>query len=196
MRNALALGFIALLVTTGCGQPPQADVDAAKSAIDAARQQGAVEYAPEAMKAAEDADAAMQAELDAQQGKFPLFRSYKVAGEKAAAAKQAGEQAQASAQQGKELAKQQATAAIQEGQTWLTETQAMLAKAPRGKGSAADLAALNTDLEGASASLNEAQTLLTSENYKEALAKAEAAKASINGVKTQIEGAQAKVAGK
>src|SRR5262245_10086812 len=146
MRNALALGLAVLIVTTGCGSPPQADVDAAKSAIDAARQQGAPEYAPEAMKAAEDADAAMQAELDAQQGKFPLFRSYKDAGEKAAAAKQAGEQAQASAQQGKEMAKQQATAAIQEGQTMLTDTQAMLAKAPRGKGSAADLAALKTDL--------------------------------------------------
>ena len=196
MRSALALGLAVLVITTGCGQPPQADVEASKAALDAARQAGAPEYAPEAMKAAEDADAAMQAELDAQAGKFPLFRSYKDAGDKAVAAKQAAEQAQASAQQGKELAKQQATAAIQEGQTMLTDTSAMLQKAPHGKGSAMDLAALKTDLETAGASLTEAQSLLTAESYKEALAKAEAAKAAIAGVKSQIEAAQAKVSGK
>lgn len=193
MRSVLAIAV--LLVLTGCGQPPQQEVDATKTALDAARQQGAQDYAPDAMKAAEDAYADVQAEMDAQAAKFPLMRSYKVANEKAAAAKQAAEQAQTSAQSGKEMAKQQATTAIQEGQASLAETTAMLEKAPRGKGSAMDLAAMKTDLEGAGTSLAEADTLLTAEQYKDALAKAEAAKSAISTVRAQVEAAQVKVSG-
>jgi hypothetical protein len=196
MRSALAIGLAALFVVAGCGQPPQQEVDATKAALDAARAQAAPEYAPDAMKAADDAYADLQAEMDAQAGKFPLFRSYKVATEKAAAAKQAADQAQAAAQQAKDLAKQQATSTIEESKMLLQETGGMLEKAPRGKGSAMDLAALKTDLDGAGASLAEADTLLSTEKYREALAKAEAAKTAISAVKTQIEAAQAKVRGK
>ncbi|MFN8176802.1 MAG: hypothetical protein U0167_02690 [bacterium] len=193
MRGALAVGLVAVILTAGCGQPPQQDVDATKAALEAARTKGAQEYAPEAMKAAEDSYADLQAEMDAQAGKFPLFRSYKAATEKAVAAKAAVDRAQASAQQAMDLAKTQSTTAIQEGKALLTDTMAMLEKAPKGKGSATDLAALKTDLDGAGMSLAQADTLLTTEKYKDALTKAEAAKTAITSVKTQIEEAMAKV---
>jgi hypothetical protein len=196
MRGALTVGFVALVLTAGCGQPPQQDVDAAKAALDAARTASAQEYAPAQMKAAEDAYADLQAEMNAQAGKFALFRSYKVAQEKAAAANQAIEQAQAAAQQGKEMAKQQAATAIQDGRTALQEAAALLEKAPRGKGSAADLAALKADLDGAGTSLTEADSMMTGETYREAQAKAAAAKTAIAGVKSQIDEAMVKVQGK
>jgi hypothetical protein len=42
------------LSVTACGAPPQADLDAAKAAVDAAVTAGAGEYAAASMKAVED----------------------------------------------------------------------------------------------------------------------------------------------
>ena len=62
---------LALAVTvTGCASPPNADVDAAKAALDKAASERAGQYAPESLKAAQDAQAAVDAELKAQEGKW------------------------------------------------------------------------------------------------------------------------------
>jgi protein TonB len=79
----------------GCASPPSADVDAAKAALDKAATEHADQYAPESLKAAQDAGAALDAELKAQESKW--FKSYDKAKELAASAKAAGEQAAADA---------------------------------------------------------------------------------------------------
>ena len=87
---------LALAVTAaGCGAPPTADVDAAKAAVDKAVTDGAGQYAADAIKAAQDARAALDAELAAQDAKW--FKSYDKAKELAAAAKAAGDKASADA---------------------------------------------------------------------------------------------------
>jgi len=192
MRGALGIGLVALILTVGCGQPPQQDVDATKAALEAARGKDAATYAPEQMKAAEDAYQDLQAEMDAQASKFPLLRNYKVAQEKATAAKQAADRASTSAEQGMEMAKQQSATSITEGKQMLQDTTALLAKAPKGKGSAMDLAALKTDLDGAGANLMEADSLVAQQKYKDAMTKADAAKTAIAGVKQQLDDAMAK----
>ena len=98
MRTTVRLGAIALalaIAATGCGAPPSADIDAAKVAVDKAVTDGAGQYAAEAIKAAQDAQAALDAELKVQEGKW--FKSYDKARELAAAAKAAGEKAAAEA---------------------------------------------------------------------------------------------------
>jgi len=95
---ALALAFMA----TGCAAPPSADVDAAKAAVDKAVTDGAGQYAADALKAAEEARAALDAELKVQDGKW--FKSYDKARELAAAAKAAGDRAAADAVAAKEQA--------------------------------------------------------------------------------------------
>jgi TonB family protein len=109
---AIALGLT--ITITGCASPPTADVDAAKAALDRAAADGAGQYAAESLKAAQDARAALDAELKAQEGKW--FKSYDKTKELAAAAKTAGDKAAADAVAGKEkadavAAKQQADAA-------------------------------------------------------------------------------------
>ncbi len=89
----LVLGLAAAAV--GCGAPPTADVDAAKIALSAAVSAGARDYAAESLKAAEDAQAALDAELKAQEGKW--FKSYDKAKELAGAVKAAAEKASADA---------------------------------------------------------------------------------------------------
>jgi TonB family protein len=98
--RAIALGLA--ITVTGCASPPNADVDAAKAALDRAGADRAGQYAAESLKAAQGAQAALDAELKAQEGKW--FKSYDKTKELAVAAKAAGDKAAADAAAGKEKA--------------------------------------------------------------------------------------------
>jgi TonB family protein len=98
--QAIALGLA--ITVTGCASPPSADVDAAKTALDRAAADHAEQYAAESLKAAQDARAALNAELKTQEGKW--FKSYDKTKELAVAAKAAGDKAAADAVAGKEKA--------------------------------------------------------------------------------------------
>ena len=100
---AIALGLA--LTVTGCAAPPAAEVDGAKAAVDTAVTGGADQYAAESLKTAQEARAALDAELAAQEAKW--FKSYDRTRELAVAAKAAGDKAAADAL----AAKQQADAA-------------------------------------------------------------------------------------
>jgi TonB family protein len=98
--RAIALGLA--ITVTGCASPPSADVDAAKAALDRAASERADQYAPESLKAAQDAQAAVDAELKAQEGKW--LKSYDKTKELAVATKAAGDKAAADAAAAKEKA--------------------------------------------------------------------------------------------
>jgi protein TonB len=98
--RAIALGLA--ITVTGCASPPNADVDAAKAALDRAASERASQYAPESLTTAQDARAALDAELKAQEGKW--FKSYDKTKELAVATKAAGDKAAADAVAGKEKA--------------------------------------------------------------------------------------------
>jgi TonB family protein len=109
--RAIALGLA--ITVTGCASPPNADVDAAKAALDKAATDRAGQYAAESLKAAQDARAALDAELKAQEGK--LFKSYDKTKALAVAAKAAGDKASEDAVAGQQkadaVAKEKADAA-------------------------------------------------------------------------------------
>jgi|APFre7841882724_1041349.scaffolds.fasta_scaffold104089_1 protein TonB len=98
----LAMTLALAITAAGCGAPPTADIDAAKAAVDKAVADAAGQYAAEAVKAAQDAWTALDAELKAQEGKW--FKSYDKARELAATAKAAGDRAAADAVAAKEQA--------------------------------------------------------------------------------------------
>lgn len=105
MRFIVRLRAIALslaIVVAGCASPPSADVDAARAALDKATSDRADQYAAESLKAAQDARAALDAELKAQEGK--VFKSYGRTRELAVAARAAADKAAADAVAGKEKA--------------------------------------------------------------------------------------------
>ncbi len=194
MRNSgrtwvIALGLGLALTVAGCGAPPTADLDAAKAAVDKAVSAGAGEYAADSLRAAQDAQATLDAEVKAQDGKW--FKSYDKAKELATALKAAGEKAAADAVAGKEKAKTEATAEIGDAKTLLGEAEALLAKAPKGKGSAADIEAMKADLATAATSITEAEGALATEHFLDAKTKASAARNTATNVKTAVETAQA-----
>jgi protein TonB len=100
--RVLAITVALAITAAGCAAPPTADIDAAKAAVDKAVADGGGRYAAEAVKAAEDAWAALDAELKAQDGAW--VKSYDKARELAAAAKAAGEKAAADAVAAREQA--------------------------------------------------------------------------------------------
>jgi hypothetical protein len=184
---AMILGLA--LTVAACGAPPTSDLDAAKTALDSAVAAGAGEYAAASLTAVQDAQAALDAELKAQEGNW--FKSYTKAAELAAAVKTAGEKAAADAATGRETAKNDATVAIGDAKTLLTEAQALLDKAPKGKGSAADIEAMKTDLATAATAIAEAESALGNGKFLDAKAKTESARNTANTVKTAVEAAMA-----
>jgi chromosome segregation ATPase len=195
MRKLLILTLaLGLAVAVGCSKPPQQDIDAANASLEAARTAGAQDYAPESLQQAEQAKQELDNELQAQQDKF--FKSYSKAKELAANAKTAADKAAQDANTGKETMRQEVGTAIQTARTDLAGVRDQLAKAPKGKGTAADLATLSADLDGVDASLNEAQAAYDGQRYAEAKTKVEAANQTLSTVKNDIAGAQAAKAGK
>ena len=195
MMAVLPLVFV-LILMVGCAKPPQDAINAAMSAMDAAKPL-ASEYAAGSLQAAEDAKAALDAELKAQQDKFALFRSYKKADELVADLNAKSQKAASDAAAGREQAKSDATTAISDATTALTDAKALLEKAPKGKGTAADLEAMKADLTAAESTISDANAAMSGEKYKDAKAKAEAAKSSAANVVSQIQAAmEAKKAGK
>jgi TonB family protein len=113
-RLVLGVALGLAIIVTGCASPPAADVDAARAALDKATTERADQYAVESLKAAQDAQAALDVELKAQEGQW--FKSYAKAKELAAAAKAAGDKAAADAVAGREKAEAAAAKAKAEAE--------------------------------------------------------------------------------
>jgi hypothetical protein len=105
MKIARAFAALALLsVLAACVQPPQAEIDAARAAVDAAsRNPDVFTYAPDALRGVQEKMSALDAEVAAQAKRSPLSRSYEAAAalarETEALAARAGADAVAAKQQ-------------------------------------------------------------------------------------------------
>ena len=104
----LSVILLVLTFVTACGTRPTTEIDAAKAALDRASA-SAAQYAPESLKAAQDANADLDAELAAQDARW--IKSYDRARELAASARLASEKAIADATAGKARAEAAAAAA-------------------------------------------------------------------------------------
>jgi hypothetical protein len=189
-RGALiAIAVVAFAL--GCAEPPQTEIDAANASLESARAAEAGDYAPEALSAAEDSMNQLEAELKAQDEKFALMRRYETSKQLAQAASDAANSAAEQAGAEKQRLQTQADDLIASTRTQITEAQALVDQAPKGKGSQADIAALKADLAAAETSLAEAEAAAASGQYRDAVAKAESVQQSVQGVKMAVEEAQA-----
>ncbi len=184
------------LLSVACAKEPTDALNAAKAALEAAKTAGAADYAPSALAAADTAAAALEAELKAQAEKFTLTRSYTKAGELATAAKAAADQAAAEAVTGKEQMKAEATTLIAGVRGSIDAAKQALANAPKGKGSAADLEAMNADVAGVETALGEMDAALSAGNFKDAKVKAKAAKATLDKIVADVQAATSAKKGK
>lgn len=185
MRKLYAsLLVLALIALVGCAKPPQQQIDAAKASVAAATAAQADVYAVDSLKAATDKAAALDAELAVQQSKF--FKSYKVATQMTTELQQLADKAKADAVAGKEKAKADAAAAITAADAAVNTAREDLKKAPKGKGSTADVAAMTGDVDTAAKAIEDAKADVTAEKYFDAKTKAEGAKAGAEKVTADI----------
>jgi len=183
---ALVLGFVA------CAQAPDQDVTSAKAALEEAR--SIEKYAPESFKQAQDALNAALAELETQNGKFALFRSYDQTKDLLGKARDAAMAAKTAGEAQREEVKRSAEALMTEAQAAIETATKAIATAPRGKGTEADIAAMRTDVETLGTTLAEAQSAFASGDYLTAQSRADSVKNQASSISADIEQAKAKKA--
>jgi len=189
-------GVLVTFVLAGCAKQPTEDISAAQKAIEDAKAAGSAKYTPEDAKKLDDSLTAAMNEIKAQDGKFALTRSYDKAKQMLAQAKADAEKVKTEIPAKKEEAKKNAVDGQEAAKAALKEAKALLAKAPMGKGTRADIAALKGDIKGIEDGLPELQQLIDKEDYVVATDKAKAIKEKADGVSNQIKEAMQKVKGK
>ena len=187
LRYSIVGLVLVLIFAVGCSKPPTEELNAAKSAVDAVAPEASKYVAEDVKKLNDDLQAARN-EINA--------KNYKQAKETLLKVKADAETLKTTLPQKKELAKNNAIAAQDAAKTAVTDAKALLAKAPKGKGSKADIEAMKADIKGLEESLPEVQSLIDAENYAVATEKANAIKEKAAAVSDQINQALEKVGAK
>jgi hypothetical protein len=186
-----------IAILTGCAKPPQARMDSQKNAMELAEIADAANYAPVEFEAAREAERTALAEVEAQNQKFALTRSYETAREMLDKASAAAETARAAAVANRELAKTAADQAVEAMNSQLAAAEADLAalaacrKKP--KGFTQDLELMRGKVEALTGQLAELQAKVDEESYKAAVEFAESIQPEISAVATDLSSARAKL---
>jgi len=194
MKNTLkflALSMVTIFLLAGCAKQPTEEINAAKASVDAVVAEGAQKFAAEDAKKLNDSMQAAQDEIKVQDGK--TFKDYAKAKELLAKVKADAETLKAGLAAKKEEAKKNALAAQEAAQASVIEAKALLVKAPKGKGSKADLEAFKADLKGIEDSLAEVKSANDAEDYNAAIEKSNAIKDKAAAISDQIKKAMEKV---
>lgn len=183
--SLLAFLVVVALVMAGCGKAPDARIEQAAAAFQAAEAAGAAEYAPEAWNRAKQAMDRMKAEVDAQGRRLGFLRNYGKAGALAEEAMRAAKQASEEADRRKEQLAGEITSLIADVRNMLQSAEARLAAIPRTRG--LDPAALGSTLDTAGRQLVQAQADLDAGRLDNAMAVASQARDAIAQVFKEIE---------
>lgn len=176
----IIIPLLALLALVACQKPPQAEVDAAKAALDIAAQNPDVAaYVPNELQAAQDRLNRLQAELDAQAAKGALSRKYDAAKNMALEAQAAAEGLAAEAQAAKEQTKAEAMTLLNDLRVSVPEAEQGLAQARRVRGISLDFKGLTASLAQAKAEVAAAEDAYNRGDYITAKATAAAVKGSL-----------------
>ena len=170
-RTVPAAVALILGVTLGCSsQPPQDEIDAVRVEIERARQVEAEIWAPEELRAAEEALAATQAAIAAQQGSW--FKSYDQANQFLT---RAGEEATAATEgaiASKAQTRADAVSAITAAENALENARTHIKNLPSTRVSRGDRAMFRNDLAALPARLEAARESLSAGDSRESLSMA------------------------
>ncbi len=192
----VASAVAVLLMTAGCGKAPEQEMQSAEAAFDAADQAETELYASDAYSMAVDTLNAAQAAKEEADSKFALFRSYGKSRELFTRAEALAKEAQATAQAEKQRVMEEASGMMVEAKNALDAAAEALSKAPRGKGSKADIELIKNDLNAANVAYEEARIDFDAGRYMAAKTKLEAVQRKAQAISQEIEKAAAKKAGR
>jgi len=200
MRKNVVVGLMLVVVAVlavGCAKPPQMEIDAVKAALAGAEQAEAPKYAAEAWDKAQQAMNLVNTELEAQQAKFALFRSYSKAKQLIADATNAANAAKEAGIAGKEKAKNEARVAIDAAKAAVDNATALLATLEKcrrkPKDMKKDLEMMKGNLDGFGAQMTELEGAFTREDFFGGKAQAESLKGQIDAMINDLNNAKTKI---
>lgn len=200
MRKNTVVGLLVLAVVVlavGCAKPPQAELDAMKAALQAAEQAEAPKYAAADWDKAQQAVNAANAEVEAQNAKFALFRSYTRAKQLIDEATAAANAAKDAGVAGKQKAMNEAREAIDAAKASLAAAQEALAALEKcrrkPKDLKKDLEAQKGNLDGFATQVDQLESAFSQEDYFGAKAQAESLKGQIDNIGSELANAKTKI---
>ncbi|PIP37184.1 MAG: hypothetical protein COS92_08735 [Desulfobacterales bacterium CG07_land_8_20_14_0_80_52_14] len=184
----LTVFFCCMLVIafiSACGgQPPKQEIDASKAALQAAISGGAEQFAPDALKAAQD----LMAKLDSQIEK----KDYKAAKLTAIQVKEAADKAKAAIEAGKAKAKETSNALVNEINQGVEKAKGLIAEAEAAKIPADLLQPIKDQLVAAETGIGELSGMISEGKFNEIQGKATAIKDQLGQLEQGIADAKAK----
>jgi len=187
MKNKVLMGLAAIAmvaVLSSCGKKPQAEIDSANAAIEAAKTAEANVYLPAEFTALQDSLNAVMADITAQESK--LFKKFGPAKEKLAAVVTQANQLAESAATKKEEVKAEVTNLLGSIKAVTEENSKLIPKLPRGKEGAAVIEQIKADVATVDASVVEAQGLFDKGTYMDAMNKIKAAKEKAESLNAEV----------
>jgi predicted small lipoprotein YifL len=187
MKNKVLMGLavIAMVaVLSSCGKKPQAEIDAANAAIEAAKTAEAAVYVPAEFAAVQDSLNAVMADITAKESK--LFKNFKGETAKLANVLTLANTVAANAATKKEEVKAEAANLLTGIKAVIEENGKLIPKLPRGKEGAAVIEQIKADLATVDGSVVEAQGLFDKGSFMDALNKIKAAKEKADGLNAEV----------
>lgn len=172
------------LIFTSCAKPPQAELDAAKAALEQAKAAQADLYVEADFLAVQDSLNAVQVEIEAQSSK--LFKSYTKAKEKLVVVTTQATELVAKTEVRKEEIKTEVATAEAAVAVLIEENNMLLAKAPKGKEGKEAIEAIKLDLTGITASVAEVPALVAAGDLLGAQTKINAAQQKATEINTEL----------
>jgi hypothetical protein len=167
------VGLFVVFALAACSRQPVQEINAAKSAVDAAMADGAEKYSPAEARRVNDELAVAIAEVSVQDNK--LWKDYKKSQGMLAEVKSNAEALRAGLPAKKQVAKREALAALETTTSLVREVRTSLSKAELGRKEKGTLDALEVDAKELDGDLLELKNLIDTEDYTTAIEKATAA---------------------
>ncbi len=189
---AILLSLVMAGSLVACEKQPVEKISATQAAVDVAASEGSEKYAAEDFSKVNEAMAAAMEEVKAQDSK--MFKNYGKANQMLEQVKADAEALKVKATAEKERMKIQAMTDLTAAQQSYTEAKGLVANAPMGKGSAADIMAMQADVAGLETALQEVQPMIDAGDYPAASGKALAITEKAVALSAEIRTAMEKMA--
>jgi len=184
--SVIVLASFVLLVLAGCSKPPEMEMQKANAAFDAAKTAEAEAYVPDAYRAAMDTLNAAMAMKQEQDGKFALFRSYGKCKALFVKAEEMANQVATQAAAEKERVKAEVSNLLTEAKAALDSAEVALKKAPKGKGTKADIELIESELTATRTAFDDANADFNAGKYLVARGKVQTVIEKARGIQNEI----------
>lgn len=194
MRNRIIAGITILGLTTilltSCSDEPQAEIDAARAAIEQARVAGADIYVHESYVTLQDSLSGVMINIESKKSKF--IKNYSTSREQLAGVTQFAGEVEQQAETRKGELKVEIQNTITEVKSLIETNRQLILQAPKGKEGTSALLAIKAELDAIETSIGDTQAMIENGDYLAALDKAKAAKEKATAINTELSNVIAK----